>query len=497
MTGKFWMARRVAMALALMVGFYALALAVAAGLLWIAYADVVYTSIHAGKLIIFCVAGAGSVIWAILPRPDRFDPPGPRVDRGEEPALFAAIDEVAAATGQAPPEDVYLMNDMNAFVSQRGGFMGFGSRRVMALGLPLMQALTIDELKAVLAHEFGHFHSGDVALGPWIHKTRAALARAVERLHKNVLQRIFIAYGNFFLKITHGVSRQQELIADEVAARAAGPGAMMSSLRKTVGAGFAYQNYWHAELQPVIAAGYIPPITDGFVRFMQNHQISTLMTAFVSAHEAALETDLYDTHPPLAERVAALANLPARDGGDDARPAISLLRDVSMSEHRVLAAMSDAMGRLTPIEWTRVGEAVYVPMWDRRLKSHGKELPSCALGDLTPTHEMLARLGRALIPKVRPATEDQCVGAGWQLLISGIGIALVGAGWTPHAMPGDEVILHRDGHDFRPFSELNAIVAGKRTPQQWRERCVAIGVESVAIARSPDASLTVGALRQL
>src|SRR5262245_14286177 len=316
MTRNFWVARRVAMALALMVGFYALALGVVAGLLWVAYADAVYTSVRVEKLIVFCVFAAGSVIWAILPRPDRFVPPGPALARGEEPELFGAIDEVAAATGQAPPEDVYLMNDVNAFVSQRGGIMGFGSRRVMALGLPLMQALTIDELKAVLAHEFGHFHSGDVALGPWIHKTRAALIRTVERLHQNVLQKIFIAYGNFFLRVTHDVSRQQEFIADQVAARAAGPGAMMSSLRKTVAAGFAYQNYWHSELQPVIAAGFIPPLTDGFVRYMQTHQVSALMTAVASAHEAEATTDPYDTNPALSERVAALEALPARDGGD-------------------------------------------------------------------------------------------------------------------------------------------------------------------------------------
>ena len=52
--------------------------------------------------------------------------------------------------------------------------MGFGSRRVMGLGLSLMQILTVSELRAVVAHEFGHFHGGDVAIGPWIHKTSAA-----------------------------------------------------------------------------------------------------------------------------------------------------------------------------------------------------------------------------------------------------------------------------------------------------------------------------------
>lgn len=52
--------------------------------------------------------------------------------------------------------------------------MGVGSKRVMGLGLPLLNALTVSELRAVLAHEFGHFVGGDTSLGKWIHKTRSA-----------------------------------------------------------------------------------------------------------------------------------------------------------------------------------------------------------------------------------------------------------------------------------------------------------------------------------
>jgi Zn-dependent protease with chaperone function len=51
-----------------------------------------------------------------------------------------------------------------------------------------MQALTVDEFKRVLTHEFGHYHSGDVALGPWIHKTQAAMARTIIQLSENVLR---------------------------------------------------------------------------------------------------------------------------------------------------------------------------------------------------------------------------------------------------------------------------------------------------------------------
>jgi Zn-dependent protease with chaperone function len=61
---------------------------------------------------------------------------------------------------------------VNAWVMQRGGIMGFGSRRVMGLGLPLMRILTCAQFSAVLAHEFGHYHGGDTKIGPWIYKTR-------------------------------------------------------------------------------------------------------------------------------------------------------------------------------------------------------------------------------------------------------------------------------------------------------------------------------------
>ena len=80
------------------------------------------------------------------------------------------------------PTEVYLVADVNAFVTTRGGFMGFGSRRVMGLGLPLLQTLGVRELRAVLAHEFGHYHGGDTKLGPWIYKTRAAIGRTLQGL---------------------------------------------------------------------------------------------------------------------------------------------------------------------------------------------------------------------------------------------------------------------------------------------------------------------------
>ena len=84
------------------------------------------------------------------------EPPGPEITAADQPALFAEIAKISELTGEQMPKHVYVMYDMNAFVAQRGGIMGFGSRRVMGVGLPLMRVLGVSELRAVLAHEMGH-----------------------------------------------------------------------------------------------------------------------------------------------------------------------------------------------------------------------------------------------------------------------------------------------------------------------------------------------------
>ena len=67
--------------------------------------------------------------FTILPRVDRFEAQGPRLTPATAPQLLSIIEEVAKATAQPRPEEVYLLSDVNAFVSHRGGFMGFGAER--------------------------------------------------------------------------------------------------------------------------------------------------------------------------------------------------------------------------------------------------------------------------------------------------------------------------------------------------------------------------------
>jgi hypothetical protein len=67
---------RALLALALMVGFYVFALAVAGTLLWVPYAEVMYLDRINGRLTQFCVVGGLTILCSILPRVDKFKAPG-------------------------------------------------------------------------------------------------------------------------------------------------------------------------------------------------------------------------------------------------------------------------------------------------------------------------------------------------------------------------------------------------------------------------------------
>jgi hypothetical protein len=133
-----WLAQRALLALALMIGFYVLALGIIAFLLWIPYEMYAVVGRVNGRIAGACVITAFAVAVALIPRRDHFEAPGPRLFENEHPQLFALIREVAAATNQPVPAEVYLINDVNAWVAQRGGVMGLGSRPIMGIGLPLI-----------------------------------------------------------------------------------------------------------------------------------------------------------------------------------------------------------------------------------------------------------------------------------------------------------------------------------------------------------------------
>lgn len=472
---------RALLALVLLVGFYVLAIGIAVALALAPLIEIALINRVHIQLALLCIVGAVLILWSLLPRIDRFEAPGPRLLPDAHPRLFEVIAEVAAQTGQAMPAEVYLVPDVNAWVAQRGGVLGIGSRRVMGLGLPLLQALSVPQVRAVLAHEFGHFDGGDTRLGPLIYRTRAAIGRTLESLASTgsgflaLVQMPFELYGKLFLRVTHAVSRAQEYAADRLAARTQGARPMIEGLRRVHAAGLAFGAYWTNEMVPVLEAGYRPPLAEGFARFLAAERLATRIDAAVAAELAEGQQDPYDTHPPLRERIAALEHLDEGGAAAEGPPATTLLSDLEALERALLP-----VGDLRSIAWEEVGTTVYAPQWRERAKGSAAALAGLTPTTIPATANEHAAIGLSLVGGRRDVPADVLGQIGRGVLGSALASALLDQGWQVEALPGEPVRLRFDERTVEPFGLVEERAG--LDPDAWRARCEEVGIGELPLA---------------
>ena len=475
---------RALLALVLMVGFYALALGLVAVLVWIPYAEWTYLHRVHPKLALACLAGALAVLVAVWPRPDRFEPPGPELDASRHPRLFSLLDDVARATGQHMPGHVYLLPDVNAFVTHRGGVMGVGSRKVMGIGLPLLQGLTVQQLRGVIAHEFGHYVGGDVALSPWIHKTRASIGRAIEQFGDGTLSTIFNGYGRLFMRVTMAISRRQEYVADEVAARVAGVAPMKAALRQVTVLATTHAAYFHTMVVPVLQRGFLPALAGGFDRFRTTTRFIEASAAILEHAMSKVDTGTFDSHPALRDRLAALDALPSPSALTDNAPASTLVDDVEAMARELLAfsAGEEVVGRLRAIDWPAVPTAVYRPAWEAVVEKHRQRLSTLTTAAMPSGRAAFHAFGRTLFPRTHILSDEEYLKESIGAIGSALAMLLVSRGWAIAGEMGSDGRLTRAGDAIEPFAVARQLADGTLDAAAWATQCRKAGIDGVSLA---------------
>jgi Zn-dependent protease with chaperone function len=483
-----WFARRAALAIALMIGFYLLAFGIAGLLFWIPYAEWRYLERVDIRLAIGCVLSGMALLGSVIPRKDVFDPPGPRLEDRDHPKLFAMLREVASATGQPMPADVYLLNQVNAFVTARGGRMGVGGVRVMGIGLPLIQALSVDGLRAVIAHEFGHFWAGDLKLGPWIHKTHTAIAQTVETLADSWIGKPFVWYNHLFLRLTMAVSRRQEFVADEVAARVTSPAVLSDALKRVAVAAPAFSWYYRSEVIPALNSGVLPPLAGGFDNFLSSTRVNDTISRITSEHPE--ETHAFDTHPPLDQRVEALAAI-ATSGPRLAStaPASTLIDDPEALAQELLSfsASADAVQKLKPAGWEDVGELVYAAGWRVTCQAFAAPLELFTVDSLPTNDAEAVEAGRRLVlpGKPRLVDRDDARQRAIEVLTAALGVCLLSRGWTLRTSLGESLQLVQGPEVIEPSAVVLGLVSQHMDANDWKQRCAALGLTGCTLAPTP------------
>ena len=325
-------------------------------------------------------------IWVTFPPPE-----GIPLSRQLAPELHAVIDELRRALHAPAFSRVLITSEYNAGVVQVPQYGIFGGRRsYLLLGLPLMKSLSLEQFKAVVAHELGHLARGDAAVASWIYGQRLRWLRlmsvldAADSKGSFLFRRFFNWYAPYFNAHAFPLARADEYEADAAAARLTSPRTAAEALTGISVVGrYLGQHFWPGIYKQ---ADDLPqPAAAPFVGFTQ-----TLTSGLGSAGTGDLltvalteETTLADTHPALKDRLNAL--------GQSAR------LDLPAPGHTADVLLGAQLQRITN-ELDERWHREILPVWQARYKKVQQERTNLAelarkfeAGEALSTEEAIAR----------------------------------------------------------------------------------------------------------
>lgn len=245
-----------------------------------------------------------------------FPPPeGVALSRQQAPTLFQMVDQLTQKL-QAPQfHHILLTDEFNAAVVQipRLGMLGW-QQNYLLVGLPLMQALSIEQFRAVLAHELGHLSGNHSRFHGWIYRQRKTWSQIYERLNRSdhhnaaaLFDRFLNWYSPFFNAYSFVLGRMNEYEADRCAAELTTPqNAAETLIAVSVRAKFFQESYWNS-LYKQADREVTPPnsaFTDLPMAFQKASAEGDQQTWLDQALRQQTSND--DTHPCLRDRLAAL-----------------------------------------------------------------------------------------------------------------------------------------------------------------------------------------------
>lgn len=100
-----------------------------------------------------------------------------------EPELFRFIHQIADEVQAPRPHKIFLSPRVNACVFYDLSLINllYPTKKNLEIGLGLVNVLNLNEFKAVIAHEFGHFAQKTMAVGRWVYILRQVAEQIVVR----------------------------------------------------------------------------------------------------------------------------------------------------------------------------------------------------------------------------------------------------------------------------------------------------------------------------
>jgi Zn-dependent protease with chaperone function len=490
---------RAALSVALLLGFYlyALVLVVVLGvlsLLAIEYAP----GVVAGKVVWVTLAVPFAILaatWKVL----RAGPPpavGLALGPERAPGLWAQVRAIAAAMGTRAPDDIRLVPEANAAVQEDARLLGLRrGRRHLYVGVPLLQALTFDQVRAALAHELGHYSQRHTRLGMLTYRGMDTIDQTIARVGPGSLAGWMLrGYRRLYLLVSLAVRRRQEVEADRAAIRVAGPQAMASVLREMPALAAAWAFYLDNYVAWGLDTGVAP--SDVLASFPRLLSARAGELARIRAEGGPERGSRWGSHPPIAQRLAMIAVESGPPVLPDQRPASVLVDEFEAATAQLESEMLDLGGRFRlPFEQYTAAAAqamlqrdvdVLYRAADRVAGTHGAGLYTVL--DLVESGRA-GELRRALLPPAAQGDEDALAEGFRRYVTAAIEVALVAAGaarWR-HSWDAPVALVDFAGQPVAAVRVADGVVAGKvAAARDWLLRA---GVDrSSAVARESTAT---------
>ena len=266
---------------------------------------IVWLIIIAGIGIFSALGGALRSLFTAPPKPE-----GYALTRAESPQLFQTIDDISEKIAAPKPDHILVNSDFNASVHTFPRRAFFGKETYLSVGLPLMQVLSPEQFRAVLAHEMGHIskkHGSDAA---WIYQLRETWARFLENQEAeggniSFLYTSFVSwYFPYFNAYSFVLARQHEREADRMAVEFYGAKPLAEALMNTeVKARLLEKDFWKDVFDRAKTDQRAPEKT--FSRMARHFREERDEAKEIIALSKALSarSDYHDTHPSLNERL--------------------------------------------------------------------------------------------------------------------------------------------------------------------------------------------------
>jgi heat shock protein HtpX len=278
------------------------------GLLYVAFIALLIVLLKSAVLVVVIIAGILAAQYWYSDKIALFAMHATEVTPEEQAHLHGALDRLCAVADMPKPRVAVADTDLpNAFATGRNA-----DHAVLCVTTGLLRRLEPEELDGVLAHELSHVAHRDVAvitIASFLGVLAGLLARfamysgmlrgrrgnpQVAAIFAAVMAASVTVYAVSFLLI-RTLSRYRELAADRSAAELTGhPSALASALVKV--------------------SGEISRIPSRDLRTAQNFNAFFFVPTLGRGRSMS---NLFSTHPPLQQRLDALARISARLGERD------------------------------------------------------------------------------------------------------------------------------------------------------------------------------------